>query len=218
MNKTFKILLTLFICLSLNACKYNKEKQEVSPMIMVDGDIYLKTDEKGTPPSCGTGLYKITSSVDSDETPSKEGQSNFGIGEDESYLYQRYDDNTINVYMDGEWFMFRKENNDYGVSDLPLGIKVSVVSLKDNILTLKVDNQSGYEMVFNKHGQLQRLDNNQWLDISMVDGALIEDTVYTLKDLENVQIEYDLNNLYGDLESGTYRLLWEDTEVTFNIE
>lgn len=112
----------------------------------------------------------------------------------------------------------KTSQDDYEVSDLPLGIKVSVVSLKDNILTLKVDNQSGYEMDFNKHGQLQRLDNDEWLDIGMIDGALIEDTVYTLKDLENVQIEYDLNNLYGDLDSGTYRLLWEDTEVTFNIE
>lgn len=110
------------------------------------------------------------------------------------------------------------DNDDYGVSDLPLGIKVSVVSLRDGMLTLKVDNQSGYEMSFDKYGQLQVKDNDEWTNVDMVDGAIIEESVYTLKDLENIEIEYDLNNLYGDLTSGTYRLLWEDTEVTFNID
>lgn len=114
----------------------------------------------------------------------------------------------------------KKDNINYDneIANLPLGMYGEVISLKNGILTLKIDNQSGYEMKFVKYGQLQRLDNNNWQDISMIDGAVIDDSEYTLKDLEKIEVEYDLNNLYGDLKNGTYRLLWEDMEVSFEIK
>lgn len=112
----------------------------------------------------------------------------------------------------------KNTNYDDEISNLPLGMYASVVSLKNEILTLKVDNQSGYEMSFDKYGQLQKSESGNWINVDMIDGAIIEESVYTLKDLESIEVEYDLNNLYGELSEGTYRVLWEDIEVSFEIK
>lgn len=188
--------------------------------VKVNGEIYYTTN-KEVSDICGLVDGEITSST-SLGLPSKDNESNFGItGEDDKTIeYQFIDEDSLLIHKDGKWIMFKKEtiNYDNQIADLPLGMKVSVVSLKDGLLTLKIDNQSGYEMGFDKYGQLQKQDNANWTNINMIDGAIIEDSVYTLKDLETIEIEYDLNNLYGELSKGTYRLLWEDTEVRFNID
>lgn len=214
-----KILLIICIVLSLTGCVNKQENtSKLENMIMVDKELYISTHETIPMPTCGTGINEVSSIIDSSQVPYKDGQINFESENKETILYQRYDENNISVIIGEECVLFKKENSeDYGVSDLPLGIKVSVVNLDSGILTLNVDNQSGYEMSFDKYGQLQRLDDD-WTNIDMIDGAIIEESVYTLKDLENIEISYDLNNLYGNLNKGTYRLLWEDTEVRFEVK
>lgn len=103
------------------------------------------------------------------------------------------------------------DNDDYGIMDLPLGMKLSVIDI-DGLynLTLEIDNQSGYEMTYTEDFQLQVLEDEEWSDIPVKDGAVIIDSVHTIADLEQQTIQYNLEDVYGELQSGTYRLIQDD--------
>ena len=74
------------------------------PMVMaVDGKLYLDTGYKSAledrPDSV---IYTISSTVDGSETPVESNQSNFGTG----YRYQFVSDETIEVEIDGAWWVY----------------------------------------------------------------------------------------------------------------
>lgn len=74
-------------------------------MIKVKDEIYVDTGKISTLPRCGLMDGEITSKVKEDELPKKNDQSNFGKG----YGYQYSANNTIDVNIDGQWHIFKKQ-------------------------------------------------------------------------------------------------------------
>lgn len=89
-------------------CEVTPENTESSAslkaMVMVDGQLYVDTGEVGTTASCGVMDGNIDSSVPADQKPVQDNQSNFGS--DYGFQYGMEED-TIEVYMEGEWRIFR---------------------------------------------------------------------------------------------------------------
>ncbi len=57
------------------------EKWDIIPMVRIDGELYLDTGkESNATRKCGTLDGEITSSVDGNEVPTENNQSNFGTG------------------------------------------------------------------------------------------------------------------------------------------
>ena len=74
------------------------------PMVMVNDVLYLDTGEESSlTVRCGMMDGEITSTVDVSEIPSENDQSNFGTG----YGYQYGEENTIEIYMNEKWWVFR---------------------------------------------------------------------------------------------------------------
>ena len=76
-----------------------KEEQKI---IKVNGTLYYNTGEKSTALRCGIMDGKITSNVKLEEIPTKDNESNF----EGEYGYQYGNDNTIEVNIDGDWYIF----------------------------------------------------------------------------------------------------------------
>ncbi|SMB80467.1 hypothetical protein SAMN00017405_0881 [Desulfonispora thiosulfatigenes DSM 11270] len=86
--------------------KQNEELYDLIPMVKIKGDLYLDTGrESNMGPRCGVMDGEIKSTVEPFENPSQDNQSNFGTG----YGYQFIDDNAIDIYINGKWFRFEKE-------------------------------------------------------------------------------------------------------------
>ena len=84
----------------------SKEKDALTPMIMVDGVLYIYTGRLNTDKlMCGTYDDRIESTVNRNEKPDKDNQSNFGTG----YGYQCGKNNTMNVFIDGKRYIFAAE-------------------------------------------------------------------------------------------------------------
>lgn len=110
------------------------------------------------------------------------------------------------------------EAADYGISNLPLGMYLSIKEISDGVVTLEIDNQSGYEMTYNGDFILEVQENGQWKTVSMLDGAVIVDVLYTIPDLQKDTLTIDLYSLYGTLSPGHYRLMQEDMSAEFDLE
>lgn len=84
-----------------------EEKWDRIPMVMIDGEIYLDTGyNNNSMKKCGTFDGEITSEVDGSESPSADGQSNFGTG----YGYQYgAEEGTVELFMNGKWRIFATE-------------------------------------------------------------------------------------------------------------
>lgn len=89
-------------------CEVTPENTESSAalkaMVMVDGQLYVDTGEISTAGRCGVMDGNIDSSVPADQKPVQDNQSNFG--KDYGFQYGMEED-TIEVYMEGEWRIFR---------------------------------------------------------------------------------------------------------------
>ena len=88
-------------------CEVTPENTESSAalkaMVMVDGQLYVDTGEVGTAASYGVMDGNIDSSVPADLKPVQDNQSNFGS----DYGFQYGMEDTIEVYMEGEWRIFK---------------------------------------------------------------------------------------------------------------
>ena len=77
-------------------------------MIMVNGKLYVDTGEISTEARCGVMDGNIDSAVPVDQKPVQDNQSNFG--KDYGFQYGMEED-TIEVYMNGEWRIFKVLEN-----------------------------------------------------------------------------------------------------------
>lgn len=104
--KKFIALLLIFI---ITGCSHDTPAAEteraMTPMVMVDGILYLDTGFNNDIAKCGVPDGKITSSVDGTKKPAENNQSNFGTG----YEYQYGTEGTIEINMDGKWRIFARE-------------------------------------------------------------------------------------------------------------
>ena len=79
------------------------ELYDLIPMVRIDGRLYLDTGkESDITGRCGVMDGQITSTVEPFEKPTKDDQSNFGVG----YEYQFINDNSIDIYMNDKWIKF----------------------------------------------------------------------------------------------------------------
>lgn len=192
-------------------------KQDLIPMVMIDGELYLDTgEESDITRRCGVMDGEITSTVENNERPTVDNQSNFGEG----YEYQGVGANSIDVFMNEKWIRFEKENA------YNWGVELSATNVKPTGLTL-VCNQSGGEQL----GELQTgspfwlevKKDNTWVEIQMLQSEF--DMAWTMEawiiSANNVtQWDVDWNGLYGELPTGSYRIIKEimDFVETGNYE
>lgn len=108
-------------------------------------------------------------------------------------------------------------DTDYGISNLPLGMYLSIKQIKGGVVTLEINNQSGYEMTYDGCFTLEVEKDGQWQVIHMQEGIAIEEVVCTIPDLQKDEVAVDLNAIYGKLEAGHYRLSQDDMQVEFDL-
>lgn len=85
----------------------SSEGGEFIPMVMVDGTLYLGTGHESTVEArCGVMDGEITSTVEGNETPTQDDQSNFGAGYGYQYGPRK---GTIEIYMNDKWCVFTEE-------------------------------------------------------------------------------------------------------------
>lgn len=83
------------------------ETNDLIPMVMVNEKLYLDTGKESTVAGrCGVMDGEITSTVDANEMPSQNNQSNFGTGYEYQYGPQ---EGTIEIYMNEKWWVFATE-------------------------------------------------------------------------------------------------------------
>ena len=102
-----KILAVLLCVMLLAACGGQAKPNDYIPMIMVDGEHYLDSGRGPVPGEVAPEaiLGQISSTVEQDQKPTQNGQSNFGcVGAD----YARVQEG-IAVLIDHEWHIFIKE-------------------------------------------------------------------------------------------------------------
>lgn len=93
---------------SIRIVSETKEEQwDLIPMVMVNGELYLATGmNSNVDGRCGVMDGEITSSVEGTQKPTKDGESNFGIG----YGYQYGSrEGTIEIFMNEKWRVFATE-------------------------------------------------------------------------------------------------------------
>ena len=102
------------------------------PAVMVDGVLYESTGYISSAIGCGNMDGKITSTVEGNEAPKKNDQSNFGTG----YDYQRSSEGQIVVVMDGMKVIFRDPEHSFTV-DIPeevLNFNAKVLEVRNGSL------------------------------------------------------------------------------------
>ena len=110
----------------------SQELNDLVPMVMVDGKLYLDSGEESTEARCGVMDGKITSSVPQSEKPKENDQSNFGTG----YEYQM-GPGAVHVVMNGKWMIFKEEAGENRISSLSSQSKEFVNLEKEDAEFLK---------------------------------------------------------------------------------
>lgn len=81
-----------------------QELFDYPPAVMVDGELYFDTGHVSKEARCGMLDGQISSAVDAAQLPTQDDQSNFGSG----YGYQYGREGTIEVNLNGNWYIFEK--------------------------------------------------------------------------------------------------------------
>lgn len=186
-------------------------------LIMVKGKLYYDTGEESTMDGrCGNMDGAITSEVPADEFPMEEGQTNnptlVGCG------YQYGLEGYIEVQVNDNWYVFKQVDIEYGISTLPMEVLMEVTDYTDGIITLMIDNQSGYVYTYGEDFSLEKLDDSgAWNKVQCIESDCgWKDIAHELQDLETVEIKHDLS-IFGTLTSGTYRIWKSDVCAEFEI-
>ena len=110
-----------------------------------------------------------------------------------------------------------EEDPDAGISAPLLTVTCTVTDVTDGVLTLLIDNQSGYVFTYYNYITLEREENGEWAEVPFLEDAEWEDIAYELDDLKQATVKYDLYACFGELEEGTYRLTLSDISVEFSL-
>ncbi len=111
--------------------------EDYPQMVMVNGVVYQSTGYNSSAVGCGMMDGHITSTVDSSELPTKDDQSNFGVG----YDYQYGGEGQLIVVMDDNWVIFRDINSDdTSIPEQVLNFAAKVKEVReDNLLVSFID-------------------------------------------------------------------------------
>lgn len=108
------------------------------------------------------------------------------------------------------------ESPDSELSTMPLDMTMRVIGYEDGIVTVEIDNHSGYEMGYGEEYTLQRLEGEEWVDVQPEKEYAWKDVLHTIPDLTVVKETYDLT-VFGNLPAGKYKLVKNDLEAEFEI-
>lgn len=198
------------ICMTLLFTGCGKEIEEPDdilgdriPMVNIEGELYLDTGREIVIDDRSDIIDgEISSSVDGSEIPSENNQSNFGEG----YTYQFVDENSIDIYLNGKWMRFEKENTD------TWGIQLDARKVTPNGLTIVCSQSDGKprgELQTGSFYCIQVERDDKWLDVEMLPSEY--ERAWTAEAWHipmNDSIEWEVNwsNLYGELDGGKYRI------------
>lgn len=105
------------------------------PTIMIDGTLYQDSGYINNLVTCGTADDMINSSVNLNELPTKDNQSNFGTG----YEYQIWNDGYINVKLDHKWVAFvRIDKKSLEIPDFVANFQAEVLETTNDTLLVKI--------------------------------------------------------------------------------
>lgn len=103
------IAVAIIIAALISNPKQEARLDDLRPMIMVNGELYLDTGRSVHAEIDESAIIgEVKSSVSPSEKPAEEGQTNFGFT---GANYARFEEN-IAVLIDNEWYVFEKEVND----------------------------------------------------------------------------------------------------------
>lgn len=105
------------------------------------------------------------------------------------------------------------ENN---ISTMPLDMTMTAVKLEDGILTLEIDNHSGYEMTYGEDYELQRQEGDSFVKVEPESDIVWHDIACSIPDLTKATVTCDLKP-YGKLQAGVYKLIKSDMEAVFEL-
>jgi len=116
------------------------ELNDLRPMIMVNGELYLDTGKEVLVETDESAIIgETTSSVEQSEKPTKEGQINFGLVR-AKYAY--FEDNIV-VLINNEWVLFEKEMMQDEVS-IYLNKKNEADGMYEEITVETKDNEKSF--------------------------------------------------------------------------
>lgn len=179
----------------------NGSEGQLPNMVMLDGKLYVDTNETNSMLRCGNMDGAITSMTDG-EMPTEDGQSNFG--KDIGYQYGMRE-NRIEICLDNIWHVFAyNENNLEGVS-----LELSGFTATGGTVT--VCNESDQEIIFGEDFSLEMLDQEtkEWTYVPIVvDGEWgFESIGLPVSSQETRDWTVDWTWLYGELAPGHYRIV-----------
>lgn len=184
------------------------EPSDRIPMVMADGILYLDTGKASTlEHTCGTMDGEITSTVDPTQQPTVDGQSNFGTG----YGYQYGEVGTIEVLIDGTWWVFQSEAMRQAHQEDPWGL---VLTALDDVtptgLTLVCAQSGGHpegELQTGSFFVLEHLVDGHWTEVPGKIAEIAWTDEAWLIPMEDTQYwNVDWEQIYGALPAGTYRI------------
>lgn len=105
------------------------------------------------------------------------------------------------------------ENN---ISTMPLEMTMTAVKFENGILTLEIDNHSGYEMTYGEDYELQRQEGDSFVKVEPESDISWNDIAYSIPDLTKATVTCDLKP-YGKLQAGVYKLIKSDMEAVFEL-
>lgn len=168
MKKIFAIVFTLLVGITFTGCTEkvngpnNIKDDKLDHMVMINGILYLDTGKESTVEGrCGVMDGEIVSTVDSDEKPTQDNQSNFGTG----YAYQYGPENTVEIFKDETWWIFEAEPQTselYSKDDIQSAIEVIKTYFnEDSGCTLTSIEYAGDEMSKNYAEWAERVDREE---------------------------------------------------------
>lgn len=105
------------------------------------------------------------------------------------------------------------ENN---ISTMPLEMTMTAVKFENGILTLEIDNHSGYEMTYGEDYELQRQEGDSFVKVEPESDIVWHDIACSIPDLTKATVTCDLKP-YGKLQAGVYKLIKSDMEAVFEL-
>lgn len=108
-------------------------------------------------------------------------------------------------------------NGESNLSTLPLDMTMEAVSFVDGILTLEIDNHSGYTMTYGDDYVLQKWENGDWTDMVPEQEYAWNDIAHEIADLTKDTVSCDLT-FFGELPAGRYRLIKSEMKAEFELD
>ncbi len=88
-------------------------------------------------------------------------------------------------------------------------IKMETIIIKKHILQLKMQNTGGEKISFGSQYQLYQRHKESWNEVSCLPDVGFKDTEYYLKENETYRDKVDLEQIFGKLEAGKYKIVKE---------